>query len=84
MKPTRPHATRSVCPPSQRRCRWCLHERAAGNDAAAIAQGEWRVVQIDPDGREVEQSGRASFTLVRMRDDWKIVHQHFSSEPLEE
>jgi ketosteroid isomerase-like protein len=49
-------------------------------DGTAMAQGGWRVVQIDPDGREVEQVGRASFTLQRMRDDWKIVQQHFSAD----
>lgn len=54
--------------------------RMTSFDSAAIAQGEWRIVQIDPDGREVEQSGRASFTLVRVRDDWKVVQQHFSAD----
>lgn len=46
----------------------------------AVASGGWKIVQVDPDGRAVEQSGRASFALVRMRDDWKIVQQHYSAD----
>jgi ketosteroid isomerase-like protein len=49
-------------------------------DAAAAAFGEWRTLQIDPDGREVQQAGRASFAIARIRDDWKIVQQHFSAD----
>lgn len=49
-------------------------------DDFATVVGEWKVLQIDPDGREVEQSGRASFTVGRVRDDWKIVQQHFSAD----
>ena len=48
-----------------------------GDDFASVI-GFWKVDQVDPDGRSIEQSGRVSFTASRMRDDWKIVHQHFS------
>ncbi|MFO1054882.1 MAG: nuclear transport factor 2 family protein [Planctomycetota bacterium] len=40
----------------------------------------WKLSQIDPDGRTVEQSGRASFALARIRDEWKIVQQHYSAD----
>ncbi len=53
-------------------------------DQFANALGAWKVSQVDPDGRTSETEGRCSFAVVRIRDDWKIVHQHFSSEPLEE
>ena len=49
------------------------------DDSASIV-GEWRVLHIDPDGREVAQAGRASFMVARIRDDWKIVHQHLSAD----
>ena len=50
------------------------------DDSCAAAVGEWKVLHIDPDGREVDQSGRATFTVARVRDDWKIVQQHFSAD----
>ncbi|MBK8979538.1 MAG: nuclear transport factor 2 family protein [Planctomycetes bacterium] len=50
------------------------------SDQFATAYGIWKVVQVDPDGRTVERSGRVSFSVARMRDDWKIVHQHFSAD----
>ncbi|MGE0142787.1 MAG: AtzH-like domain-containing protein [Planctomycetota bacterium] len=46
----------------------------------ATATAIWRLAQIDPDGRSAEQSGRASFTFARLRDEWKIVQQHFSAD----
>lgn len=50
----------------------------------ATASATWTLAQIDPDGRTVEQDGRASFTMARIRDEWKIVQQHFSSDREEE
>ncbi len=46
----------------------------------ATSFGVWKLSQIDPDGRTVEQSGRASFALARIRDEWKIVQQHYSAD----
>lgn len=48
------------------------------DDQFGFVVGDWKTTQVDPGGREVEQSGRASFSVVRMGDDWKIVSQHFS------
>ncbi len=48
------------------------------DDQFAYAMGDWKVSQIDPDGRSVDQCGRVSFTVARIRDDWRIVQQHFS------
>lgn len=48
-------------------------------DQFATVVGEWRIAHVDPDGRAVEQKGRASFSVARVRDDWKIVQQHFST-----
>ena len=39
----------------------------------------WKRTQIDPEGREVEQTGRVTYSVVRIGDDWKIVAQHFSA-----
>lgn len=47
-------------------------------DQFALVAGEYSLTQVDPGGREVSQEGRVSFTVVRMREDWKIVGQHFS------
>ena len=41
-------------------------------------------MQIDPEGRGLEQSGSCTFAVCRMSGDWKIVSQHFSSMPVEE
>ena len=49
-----------------------------GSDQFATVSGKWRSTQVDPDGREVCQAGRASFAAVRMGDDWRIVSQHYS------
>ena len=52
------------------------------DDQFATVAGRWRSTQVDPEGREVCQDGRASFSVVRMGDDWKIVSQHYSlAEP---
>jgi ketosteroid isomerase-like protein len=48
------------------------------DDQFASVYASWKVTQVDPNGREIEQSGRATFTVVRMGDDWKIVAQHYS------
>ncbi|MEM7204548.1 MAG: nuclear transport factor 2 family protein [Planctomycetota bacterium] len=47
-------------------------------DQFAAVSGLWRSTQVDPEGREVCQGGRANFSVVRMGDDWKIVSEHFS------
>ena len=49
------------------------------DDQFAMVSANYSMTQVDPGGREVTQAGRASFTVVRMRDDWKIVGQHFST-----
>ena len=51
-----------------------------GRKAMTRSQGTtgYGMLGKDPGGREVTQEGRASFSVVRMRDDWKIVGQHFS------
>ncbi len=49
-------------------------------DNVASVTGGWKVSQVDPEGRSIEQAGRVSFTVVRMRDDWKIVHEHYSND----
>ncbi len=48
-------------------------------DQFASVVGSWRAIQVDPEGREMGQNGRSSFSVVRMGDDWKIVAQHFSA-----
>ncbi len=50
------------------------------DDQFATVVTGWKVGQIDPEGRSVEQNGLASFTVVRVRNDWKIVHQHYSAD----
>ncbi|MEO0481119.1 MAG: nuclear transport factor 2 family protein [Planctomycetota bacterium] len=46
--------------------------------------GFWKIIQTDTEGRAVEQAGRVSYTVSRMKDDWKVVHQHYSVDPIEE
>jgi ketosteroid isomerase-like protein len=53
------------------------------DDQFATAICNWKLSQIDPDGRTVSQSGRASFAMTRLRSEWKIVQQHFSTDPAE-
>jgi hypothetical protein len=53
-------------------------------DQFATVVGGWKMTQIDPEGRGIEQSGRCTFTLCRMGDDFKIVAQHFSLMPTQE
>ena len=38
----------------------------------------WKLTQVDPAGRNLEQHGRCTFSLSRVSNDWKIVAQHFS------
>jgi ketosteroid isomerase-like protein len=47
-------------------------------DQFATAIGNWRLAQVDPEGRGHDQTGRCTFAICRMGDDWKIVAQHFS------
>lgn len=49
------------------------------DDQFGTASGEWRIEQVDPEGRAVDQTGLVTFTVVRIREDWKIVQQHYSS-----
>lgn len=48
-------------------------------DDFATAHGSWKLQQIDAGGREQVAFGRATFTLTRTGNDWKIVSQHFSA-----
>ncbi len=50
------------------------------DDSFGTAAGDWRIEQVDPEGRGVEQGGRATFAVARVKDDWKIVQQHLSTE----
>ncbi len=52
-------------------------------DQFATAVSTWRLTQIDQEGREIAQTGRCTFAVCRMGDDWKIVAQHFSLMPTE-
>ena len=49
------------------------------DDRFATVAGKYRLTQVDPEGREAHQEGRVSFAVARVRDDWKIVSQHYSS-----
>lgn len=53
----------------------------AFEDRFAAVSALYKIEQIDPDGRSIEQNGRVSFSVVRMRDDWKIVSTHYSVDP---
>ncbi|MBL8726069.1 MAG: nuclear transport factor 2 family protein [Planctomycetes bacterium] len=53
-------------------------------DQFATVIGGWKLSQVDPEGRAIEQSGRCTFSLCRMSDDWKIVAQHYSPLSAEE
>lgn len=53
-------------------------------DQFATVIGGWRLTQVDPEGRANDQSGRCTFSLCRMSDDWKIVAQHYSPMSAEE
>ena len=48
------------------------------DDSYGTASGDWRIEQTDPEGRGAEQSGRATYSVARIKDDWKIVQQHLS------
>ncbi|MBM3961638.1 MAG: nuclear transport factor 2 family protein [Planctomycetes bacterium] len=48
------------------------------DDQFATVVGGWKLSQVDPDGRNHDQTGRCTFALCRLSDDWKIVAQHFS------
>lgn len=53
-------------------------------DQFATVVAGWRLAQMDPGGREMEQGGRCTFSICRMGDAWKIVAQHFSLMPTED
>lgn len=55
-----------------------LQTQVFGEDFAT-SHGFWKLQQIDAGGREQEASGRVTFTLNRVGNDWKIVAQHFSA-----
>jgi ketosteroid isomerase-like protein len=48
------------------------------DDQFATVVGGWKLSQVDPDGRNHDQTGRCMFALCRLSDNWKIVAQHFS------
>jgi len=48
------------------------------DDQFATVIGGWKLSQVDPEGRNHDQTGRCTFSLCRLSDDWKIVAQHFS------
>lgn len=50
------------------------------DDQFGFVYAIWKIAQVDPEGREVTQAGRATFTVARVGDAWKIVAQHFSSD----
>ena len=47
-------------------------------DRFATVAGAYRMTQVDPEGREAAHRGRVSFSVARIKGDWKIVSQHFS------
>ena len=47
-------------------------------DQFASVFGWFKLSQIDPGGRALEQNGRATYTVVRVSESWKVVLQHFS------
>jgi len=49
-------------------------------DRFASVSGNYRLTQVDPGGREVSHQGRVSFSVAKIKDDWKIVSQHFSED----
>ena len=49
-------------------------------DRFASASGNYRLTQVDPEGREASHKGRVSFSVAKIKDDWKIVSQHFSED----
>ncbi len=51
------------------------------DDRFALVAGGYSLTQVDPSGREAHSGGRVSFTLARIKDDWKVVGQHFSLSP---
>lgn len=52
-------------------------------DQFATVIASWKLTQIDPEGRGLEQGGRCTYAVCRMSDDWKIVAQHYSLMPTE-
>jgi hypothetical protein len=56
-------------------------ETEAFDDRFAAVAARYKIEQIDPDGRTIEQLGRVTYSIVRMRDDWKIVQAHYSVDP---
>ena len=49
------------------------------DDKFAVVFATWRLVTVDPGGREQDTSGTASYSLVRFGKDWKIVKSHYAS-----
>jgi len=47
-------------------------------DQFATVIGGWKLSQVDPEGRNHDQTGLCTFSLCRMSDTWKIVAQHYS------
>jgi ketosteroid isomerase-like protein len=49
-------------------------------DRFASVSGNYRLTQVDPEGREASHRGRVSFSVAKIKDGWKIVSQHFSED----
>ena len=69
-------------PVSYQREAWDFAIRKDGMLFATVV-GAWKLTQVDPGGRGMEQSGRCTYAVCRMGDDWKIVAQHYSLQPTE-
>ncbi|MAE75461.1 MAG: hypothetical protein CMJ85_01170 [Planctomycetes bacterium] len=48
-------------------------------DKFAVVFAEWRLVTVDPSGREQDTGGHVTYSLVRFGKDWKIVKTHYAS-----
>lgn len=49
------------------------------DDRFAVVFAEWRLVQVDPSGREQDTGGNSTFSLVKFGKDWKIVKSHYAA-----
>jgi ketosteroid isomerase-like protein len=59
---------------------WGAYEEVLDQEFLASVSGGYRLTQVDPEGREASQQGRVSFSVAKIKDDWKIVSQHFSED----
>lgn len=49
------------------------------DDKFAVVFLEWRLLTVDPSGREQDTGGNATFSLVKFGRDWKIVKAHYDA-----